>query len=164
MAENNQIEIRPITPADDAQMAAIVRDSLSAVGLAIPGTAYFDPELPHLSHYYAAKPGREYFVAVRNGLVLGGAGIAEYEGTKQVAELQKVYVAESARGQGLSKQLIEHALAFAWQAKYESVYLETHHKLHAAMHVYQEFGFHPLLQPLGTAEHSAMDSFWVKLL
>ena len=37
--------IRPITADDDEAMGAIVRDNLAAVGLDIPGTAFFDPEI-----------------------------------------------------------------------------------------------------------------------
>ncbi|WP_040537002.1 GNAT family N-acetyltransferase [Schleiferilactobacillus shenzhenensis] len=158
------IIIRPLVPADDVVMASIVRTSLSAVGLAIPGTAYFDPELSHLSAYYAAAPRRAYFVAVQNGQVVGGAGIAQYSDTPQVAELQKLYVASAARGQGISKKLMATALTFARAASYECVYLETHHTLTVAMHLYRELGFTPLLQPLGGGEHSAMDSFWLKML
>ena len=159
---SEDIKIRRLTAADDDQMAAIVRNSLSTVGLAIPGTAYFDPELAHLSRYYSADERRTYFVAVQGQRVLGGAGITQYSDTPQIAELQKVYVDEIARGHGLSKQLVAAALAFAQQANYDCVYLETHHTLTAAMHVYREFGFNPLLQPLGAAVHNAMDSFWLK--
>ena len=46
--------IRAIEPRDGAAMAAIVRRSLEAHGLDVPGTAYFDPELDHLSAHYGA--------------------------------------------------------------------------------------------------------------
>ena len=46
--------IRPILPEDDARLAQIIRQNLEKKHLNIPGTAYFDPELAHLSRYYAA--------------------------------------------------------------------------------------------------------------
>lgn len=49
------MQIRPITTGDDAAMAAIVRSSLASHELDIPGTAYFDPELDHLSKFYNAQ-------------------------------------------------------------------------------------------------------------
>ena len=49
----------PIEPHQDAAMAAIVRAALKAHGLDIPGTAYFDEALDHLSVYYD-RPGRAY--------------------------------------------------------------------------------------------------------
>ena len=44
--------------------------------MAIPGTAYFDPELDHLSAYYNSMPAKRcYFIAldesVRNNVVYG---------------------------------------------------------------------------------------------
>ena len=67
--------IRPILPEDDARLAEIIRQNLEKKHLNIPGTAYFDPELAHLSRFYAALPEkRAYFVAECGGEVLGGAG------------------------------------------------------------------------------------------
>lgn len=82
--------IRPIRQADDAAIAKIIRTKLHAYGLDIPGTAYFDPELDHLSAFYDAGPKkRAYLVAVdRSGQVLGGAGIAEFPALASCAELQ----------------------------------------------------------------------------
>ena len=70
---------RKIEPADDARIAEIVRANLKHFHLDIPGTAYFDPELEHLSAFYDAEPSkRRYFVALDDaGQVVGGAGIAE---------------------------------------------------------------------------------------
>ena len=52
------MEYRSITPQEDAAVAALIRGSLEKRGLNIPGTAYCDPGLDHLSDYYAA-PGRD---------------------------------------------------------------------------------------------------------
>ena len=43
------IVIRPIRPEDDAPLSRIIRSNLEQFHLDIPGTAYFDPELDHLS-------------------------------------------------------------------------------------------------------------------
>lgn len=50
--ENAVTRIRPITPQDDLRIAAIIRANLKERHLDTPGTAYFDPELDHLSQYY----------------------------------------------------------------------------------------------------------------
>lgn len=162
MTTTNNEEIRPITPADDAQVAALIRECLKAANLDKPGTVYFDTGLDHLSEFYAAKPNRQYFVAEREGQILGGVGIAEYDPTHKVAELQKFYVHGKLQGHGLGKRLLRHALAYAQQVGYQSVYLETYHTLATAVHVYQEFGFNELPGPLITAQHSLMDQFLVK--
>ena len=69
---------RPIQSQDDAPLAAIIRKSLTDHQLAVPGTAYFDPELDHLSEFYAADPAtRHYFVVTdESGTLLGGGGLA----------------------------------------------------------------------------------------
>ena len=58
MDNQRKFIIRPITADDDAAIAAIIRDNLRAAHLDIPGTAYFDPELDHLSDFYNAEPQR----------------------------------------------------------------------------------------------------------
>ena len=91
--------IRPILPEDDARLAEIIRTNLEQKHLNIPGTAYFDPELAHLSRFYAALPERRaYFVAECGGEVLGGAGYAECSAFEDCAELQKLYLSDSAKG------------------------------------------------------------------
>ena len=155
------MKIRQIQPKDDPQLATIIRHLLKSFGLDKPGTAYFDPELDHLSDYYAQSKKREYFVLVDdNDRVLGGNGIAEYDRQNGVAELQKLYISESAQGNHMSFKLIDAALEFAKQAGYREVYLETHHDLAAAVHLYQRYGFRKLDGPLGGGEHSEMDIFF----
>ncbi|MDN6233871.1 MAG: hypothetical protein L0J14_01930, partial [Bifidobacterium crudilactis] len=70
------MRIRTIRAQDDAVMRRIIRESLAAFGLDVPGTAYFDPQLNSLSAFYAS-PGSEYFVVIDDsGRVVGGAGYA----------------------------------------------------------------------------------------
>lgn len=155
-------KIRPIQSSDDSYLAHIVQQSLKAYGLDIPGTAYFDPELSNLSQYYQSSPSRQYFVALSNdGHVLGGDGIAEYDSKNKIAELQKLYLVKDARGNHLSYKLLDAAIKFAKHAGYHAVYLETHHNLKVAIHVYQKYGFSELGHPLNNGEHSAMDRFFM---
>ncbi|MDT6980725.1 GNAT family N-acetyltransferase [Levilactobacillus zymae] len=156
------MQIRPIQPADDSALYHIIQTDLQAAGLALPGTAYYDPELATLSQFYAAQANRQYFVVVNAQRVVGGAGVAAYDAAHGVAELQKLYLRADAQGQGLSYQLIQHVAAFARQAGYRQLYLETHHRLAAALHVYHRAGFRPLPGPLRVAEHPTMDRFMLK--
>ncbi|WP_283678331.1 GNAT family N-acetyltransferase [Lentilactobacillus sp. Marseille-Q4993] len=153
--------IRPITSNDDVKMAEIIRTLLKSFNLDKPGTAYFDPELDHLSEFYGQTQKRQYFVAVNDdNEVVGGAGAAEYDAENGVAELQKLYVSASAQGDHLSTKLIDRVVEFARQAGYEKLYLETHHDLSAAVHVYDKYGFTLLDGPIGGGEHQAMDIFY----
>lgn len=156
-------KIRPICPSDDFSLACIIRDSLAANDLAIPGTAYFDPELNNLSKFYSISPKRKYFVVIsETGTVLGGAGIAEFAGSYDCAELQKLYLADSAKGHQLGYALIKTVEAFAIKSGYKKLYLETHHSLSAAIHIYEKAGFKKLYKPLPGSIHSSMDIFFIK--
>lgn len=155
--------MREIEAQDDAALVQIIRQALEAANLARTGTAYFDPELEHLSRYYQAAPDRGYVVAVSDdGVVLGGAGYAPYAPAQQVAELQKVYLTPAARGRGLSYQLLQAVEQRAKQAGFRHLYLETHHTLTAARHVYEKMGFQELPGPMQTANHQTMDRFMIK--
>lgn len=157
--------IRPITPADDAQIAQIIREDLRQFHLDIPGTAYFDPELDHLSLYYGAAPERRtYFIAAdRDGQVLGGAGVAEFSGLPCCAELQKLYLSDAARGRGLGRRLMQAVQDHARSLGYQQLYLETHSDLKAAIGLYEKLGFRRI-DRLPGSPHSTMDRFYLKAL
>jgi putative acetyltransferase len=163
------MRIRSIEAADDAAVAAIVRTSLQAAGLNIPGTAYFDPQLDRLVEYYGAQENRHYWVAEEDGRVVGGVGIAPVAGGgggrggggEGVCELQKLYVDAAYRGRGYSKALIDTALPFAAQY-FDRCYLETHSVLGVAGELYRSYGFAFLDGPLPGGEHGAMNRWAIK--
>lgn len=160
-----KIRIRPIGAADDPHMARLVRESLRRHGLDIPGTAYFDPELDHLSTHYALCPDwRAYFIAEGPaGCVLGGAGIGELGGYPDCAELQKIYVAPDAQRRGLGRALMARAESRAKELGYRRLYLETHSALAAAIRMYEALGYRRLAHSLSSL-HGAMDHFYIKEL
>lgn len=158
------IKIRKITKSDNEIIASIVRTNLENYGLDIPGTAYFDPELNNLCAYYAANPDkRRYFVAEQDGTVIGGVGVAEFLPIAKCAELQKIYLTDSAKGKGIGRQLLERALCFAKSAGYEKIYLETHSSLKEALILYEKSGF-AQIKKLPDTLHNAMNLFYIKNL
>lgn len=165
MDNQRKFIIRPITADDDAAIAAIIRDNLRAAHLDIPGTAYFDPELDHLSAFYNAEPQRRryYIAADENGTVIGGVGYAEFPGVEHCAELQKLYLADSAKGHGYSHQLMDTVENGARQAGYKKLYLETHTSLDIACALYEKHGYESIPQPVPTV-HTTMDRFYMKVL
>ncbi len=90
MERSTGLRFEPLREAHDAAIAALIRESLRARGLAIPGTAYYDEALEHLSAYYR-QPGRAYYVLLQGEAVVGGVGLAEFRG--DCCELQKLYLA-----------------------------------------------------------------------
>ncbi len=143
-------------------MGTIARANLKAFGLDIPGTAYFDPEIMHLSAFYDAAPEkRAYFVAVdETGAVLGGGGLAEFELLSDTAELQKLYLSDAAKGHGLGTRFVGLLEDAARRRGYAHFYLETHSNLKAAIHLYDKLGYRRC-DPAGSA-HTAMDHFYIK--
>lgn len=158
------MEIRNIKKEDNAEMAKIVRHNLKSYGLDIPGTAYFDPELEALSDFYDTEPDkREYFVATENGRVLGGGGMAEFIGIEDCAELQKLYLADEAKGKGIGRALFNAAENAARKKGYKHLYLETHHALETAIRMYEKKGFKLIDKPK-SVQHDTMDRFFIKEL
>ena len=159
------LNYKKIEAADDKRIAEIIRANLEKLHLNIPGTAYFDPELDHLSAYYNSDPSRRaYFVALDdNGQVIGGVGIAEFDGIEKCAELQKLYLDDSVKGKGYGKELMRIAEDQARAAGYENLYLETHTNLSVALKLYEKMGFHQIEKPCST-QHATMNCFYLKKL
>ena len=159
------MKYRKIKEADDKKIAEIIRENLQRLHLDIPGTAYFDPELDHLSAYYNNDPAkRVYFVALdEDGQVSGGVGIAEFDGLEDCAELQKLYLSDSVKDKGYGKELLHLAEEWAKSAGYRKLYLETHTNLSVALKLYEKMGFHLIEKPCRT-QHSTMNRFYLKEL
>lgn len=155
--------IREIKKEDNTKVKEIIQDSLKSLGLAVPGSAYFDPQLNDLYQYYNNLKHANYWVVELDGEVVGGIGIAPFSEQEKVCELQKLYLSPKAQGLGLSKKLMETALSFA-PKHYEKCYLETMHELKTACILYKKFGFTLLQEPLPGSEHSAMDAWYLKNL
>lgn len=160
MAE--KLKFIPLSPEYDTALASIIRDRLKEHHLDIPGTAYFDRELDHLSSFYA-RPGRAYFVLLRGSEVLGGIGLAEFTGLPACCELQKLYLKKEAEGSGLGYRMIERIEEQARSMGYRRIYLETHTNLPAAIHEYEASGY-TLIDPPANVVHSTMNRFFLKEL
>ncbi|MCR5255533.1 MAG: GNAT family N-acetyltransferase [Acetatifactor sp.] len=158
------LNIRKITPADDAKIASIVRSNLEKYGLNKPGTAYFDPMLDHLSGYYDELPDtKEYFVLTEDGEVIGGVGYERLLSIDACAELQKIYLTDEAKGRGYGKKLLGFLEKRAADKGYKRVYLETHSCLKEAISLYKKTGYCQIDKP-DFVIHSAMDMFFLKEL
>ncbi|RAS83643.1 GNAT family N-acetyltransferase [Priestia endophytica] len=155
--------IREVKKEDNAKVKEIIQNSLKSLGLAIPGTAYFDPQLNDLHQYYTNLKHANYWVVEMEGEVVGGIGIAPFNEHDNVCELQKLYLTPKTQGLGLAKKLMETALSFA-SKHYAKRYLETQHELKAACKLYEKFGFTLLPEPLLGSEHSAMNAWYIKPL
>lgn len=151
----SEVIIRPIKQADDKEIAQVIRSVLIEMGVPKVGTAYADVSLDTMYTTYQNE-GANYFVAVHDGKLCGGAGIAQlqnYEGA--VCELQKMYFLNEIRGRGIGRKMIDTCLDFAKKVGYEKVYIETMPYMQAAQELYKKSGFYYLDGPLGDTGHSA---------
>lgn len=156
--------IRPITPEDDASVAAIIRKVMPEFGADGPGFAIHDPEVGHMSAAYG-RPGSAYFVIDRAGQVLGGGGIAPLEGGPEgVCELRKMYFLPELRGLGMGERLLAHCLEAARALGFTRCYLETLTGMAAAQRLYEKMGFSKLCGPLGATGHHGCDRWYAKEL
>lgn len=158
------MEIVRLTAEHDAALAALIRRSLKARGLDIPGTAYFDAALDHLSAFYSAKPDRRaYFVLTDGGALVGGIGLAEFPPLEGCCELQKLYLDDAVQGRGLGYRLIGCVEDAARALGYRQIYLETHTNLRAAIHIYEKSGYARIEKPEAVV-HATMNRFYLKAL
>ena len=154
---------REITEADNAAVAALVRDNLKQFDLDIPGTVYFDAGLDHLSDYYGNDERKYFVIEGEKGEVIGGIGYDIFEPMKDTAELQKLYLTDAAKGSGIGYELIDFIEERMREAGYKFSYLETHDNLQAAIHIYEKKGYQEIERPKEVV-HSTMNRFFRKEL
>ncbi|WP_373756387.1 GNAT family N-acetyltransferase [Streptococcus ferus] len=153
--------ISKMAPEDNENLANLIRTSLEAEGLAIPGTAYTDPQLDDLYHYYQGIDRAGYWVIKKDKTVVAGVGLAPI--TDTVCELQKLYTDKTYCKQGYGSQLLTFVLEEARKFGYKQVYLETTPRLASAVRLYEAYGFQTLPAPLPDASsHSSMDLWMLK--
>ncbi len=156
--------IRPITPADDAAVAAVIRAVMPEFGASGPGFALHDPEVDAMCAAYPA-PRSAYWVVESGGQVLGGGGIAPLAGgADAVCELRKMYFLPALRGRGAGRALIATCLDFAARAGFRQCYLETLTGMDAAQALYAASGFRRIDAPLGATGHFGCNRFYLRPL
>lgn len=155
-------KIREMLPKDNLDMAHLIRYNLKNHGLDIPGTVYFDEGLDHLAEFYLDCEASGYYVLVdEDDNVLGGIGFARFPHIENCAELQKLYLEDSVKGQGFGYKLIEYIEDRMREAGFTCSYLETHENLKVALHTYERCGYKQIERPREVC-HGAMTHFYLK--
>ena len=133
-------------------------------GIDRPGSVYTDPTTDALFELFQT-PNSAYFIAEENETILGGCG---YYPTPNLpeghAELVKLYISASARGQRLGNRLMQYVSDEALKAGYSNLYLESMPELTHALTLYKDLGYERLNQPLGNSGHYACNIWMVKEL
>ncbi len=161
----DDIVVRPIELRDNAAIANIIRRSLEEFGANHPGTVYYDDSTDHLFELFQSSPLSAYFIAEKEGIVIGGAGIFPTAGLpERTCELVKMYLSPAARGLGLGRMMISKCMEVAVENGFTHMYLETMPELRKAVSVYEKFGFEYLKSPMGNTGHSGCDIWMIKEL
>ena len=93
-----------------------------------------------------------YFVAIVDGGVAGGAGIARLPGADgATCELQRMYLRPASRRQGIGRALLQQCLQAARRLAYQHCYAETTSGMTSAITLYERHGFQRLPSPMGAA-------------
>lgn len=148
------IRVRPITSADNALIAGVIRTVSAEFGLtADKGYTVSDPNLDHLYELYS-EANSAYWVVELDGKVVGGGGIAPLQGSDaDVCELQKMYFLAEARGYGVARSLALQALEYGRARGFKRCYLETTASLTRAIRLYEHLGFRHIDGPMGYTGH-----------
>ncbi len=154
---------REIIETDNDVIAVLIRKTLEAHALDIPGTVYFDEGLNHLSEYYKGENRAYYVLESESGIVIGGIGYEQLAFMADTAELQKLYLEDAARGSGMGYEMIAFIEERMREAGYKRSYLETHDNLQAAIHIYEKSGYREIDRPKEVV-HSTMNRFFIKEL
>lgn len=156
-------KIRAIQEADNPALAQVVRAAMREFGAdQREGSIYSDPVLDHMYGQYQG-PRTAYWIAHQKGLLLGGAGIRQLDGTDEpVCELQRMFLAPEARRKGIGKALIRQCLQFAQAQKYQGCYLETMPSMLDAQALYHKFGFQKIEKAMGDTGHFACQVYMYK--
>jgi len=160
---SSDLRFREIESKDNAVIADLIRRTLKSYSLDIPGTAYFDEGLDRFNELYGRDEARYYVLEDDAGRVIGGIGFSSFPMIEGAAELQKLYLDETAAGGGIGYGMITFVEDRMREAGFKRSYLETHDNLSAAIHIYEKSGYMEMARP-DFVGHSAMTRFYIKEL
>lgn len=97
-----------------------------------------DDEIAGMPGDYAPPRGG-LFVAPGHERLMGMIALRPFEG--EIGEMKRLFVRPEARGRGLARQLIDHALTTARQLGYTEIRLDTLPMMTGAQALYVSLGF-----------------------
>tara|TARA_Y100001956_G_scaffold1729_1_gene1997 strand:+ start:272 stop:757 length:486 start_codon:yes stop_codon:yes gene_type:complete len=154
--------IEPIRPENDNEICSIIKAVGAEFGAVGEGFGPSDPEVEAMSQYYTLDKNSLYLVATLDGKIVGGCGLAPFQGSKSVCELKKLFLLPESRGFGIGVQLSQQCLTFAKEQGFTSCYLDTLSSMKSAISLYEKLGFDHLPAPLEGTEHGGCDVWMLK--
>jgi putative acetyltransferase len=119
----------------------------------------FAEELATLPGNYSPPMGC-LLLAQTGGRNIGCIAVRQLE--PRVAELKRLYVQPGFRGRGIGQALVKQALAFAREAEYRAIRLDTLREMKSAIALYTAFGFKEI-PPYNAGGPESIQYFELKL-
>lgn len=157
-------QISEISAEYDAEVCEIIKAVGEEYGAVGEGYGPSDAEVTAMSQYYTEQTKSCYLIAIIDGKVVGGCGVASLANSTTICELKKLFLLPQSRGLGLGKKLSQACLDFAIQQGYKDCYLDTLSNMKPAIALYEQLGFQHLKAPLAASEHNACDVWMLKQL
>ncbi|MDX9848246.1 MAG: GNAT family N-acetyltransferase [Tenuifilaceae bacterium] len=161
---DNSITIRKILPADNPNLASMIREVFEEHDAPRIGTVYSDPTTDNLYQLFQQQRSILWVLSV-NKQPLGCCGIYPTPGLESdCAELVKFYISSKARGQGFGQLLMEKTIESAREFGFKKIYLESMPQFAKAVSIYKKQGFTYLSHSLGNSGHSGCTIWMIKSL
>jgi len=159
---HSAVIFREVKKEDNVLLARMIRQVFKEHDAPQSGTVFSDPTTDDLFGLFR-KSRSVLWVAELDSLALGCCGIYPTEGLENsCAELVKYYLAESERGKGTGRQLMELCIASARKLGYKKLYIESMPHFSKAVRIYEKLGFRKLSSPLGNSGHTTCN-IWMLL-
>ena len=157
-------QIQAIKPLHNTKVGEIIRKVGEEYGAIGEGFGPSDPEVNAMSQSYKDETASKYLVAIVDDCIVGGCGLASFNGSNEICELRKLFLLPESRGLGLGKKLTEACLAYARSKGYKKCYLDTLKNMTSAITLYEKLGFQHLDTPLKGTIHNGCDVWMLKEL
>ncbi|HXS20159.1 MAG TPA: GNAT family N-acetyltransferase [Steroidobacteraceae bacterium] len=153
MLSEKRLNLRRLEAPDVHAVLGIIDACRREYGLADRVQAILEPSDRHLYETYGVRRSA-YFVAIVDDEIVGGAGISRLPGSDgSICELQRMYLRQRSRGEGIGRALLQQCLQAARRFGYRQCYAETIGEMGTALSLYESHGFRQLEAPLGSTGH-----------
>ncbi len=131
------IDVRPLLPSDWLEVEAIYAEGIATRG------ATFETATPSFEDFDRSHHAEHRFVAVEDGRVVGWALLAPTSARTCYAGVadNSVYVAESARGRGVGRALMEAVIASAREGGIWTIWAGMFPENEASVGLHERLGF-----------------------
>jgi RimJ/RimL family protein N-acetyltransferase len=120
------------------QVIYLISNLLCDLGIISPSDIPIDDEdLQNIPAIYHSRSN--FWVAIKGNNVIGTVGIKEIN--KNTAKLKRMFVNKEFHGSGLGQRLLDKAIKFAKDQKYQKIILNSHPQMKRSHRFYEKNGF-----------------------